>query len=80
MFNSTAGAVVSRVFKQPCVAGGVRLFRTTVILALPVPEEPVARPATGLFADRLQLVAPDTEADTVVVPPDATVDGTRQAR
>ncbi|HTQ67250.1 MAG TPA: hypothetical protein VMI13_01020 [Solirubrobacteraceae bacterium] len=49
---------------------------TTSRVTLPVSQEKVTgRPPTGLFADSVQLVAPDTEADTVVVAPEATVAG-----
>jgi hypothetical protein len=45
-------------------------------LTLPDSHENVAgRPGTGLFEDRVQLVAPDTEAETVVLPPEKTVAG-----
>jgi hypothetical protein len=46
----------------------------TSLLTLPDSHENVAgRPETALFEDSLQLMAPDTPAVIVVVPPEETV-------
>jgi hypothetical protein len=48
----------------------------TTWLALPSLQGTVAgSPTTGLLADRVHVLAPDTDADTVVVPADTTFAG-----
>jgi hypothetical protein len=49
---------------------------TSSRLTLPASQENVAgSPATDGFDDSVHSLAPDTEADTVVVPPEATAAG-----
>jgi hypothetical protein len=49
---------------------------TTLCSTGPPSQANVAgRPATALFDDSVHEVAPDTEAVTVVVPPEGTLDG-----
>jgi len=53
---------------------------TTSSLTLPDSQEKViGRPETVLFADSVQLVAPDTDAETIVLPPEETVPGTAES-